>query len=1212
MQFIQTTGKHKLPEAASIPALFRAGIYFACALVLLLCMVVPLHAQTVSGTITGQVTDASGAIIPGVAVAIKNTDTGDARNTVSNGAGIFSVPALPPGPYTINVSGKGFSTETSTLVLSIGQTVSINFKLKVGTEAQKVEVFASGALGLETTEHQLDAVMDSKTLEDQPQEAYSRGETFYSQATNVGVQPVAQPGDSGANNNVTNYNEQSNAVLIGGQNVFSTIYLQDGVVDMNYFDQTATVQPPAEGTNEVQIIRSDPSARYDGANVLNVVSKSGTDEFHGRVYEELENNAMNGRGFNAGALGFTRYNQFGANTGGWVPFTHKKAFFFVDYQGFRDLSATNLTNYLPTAAERGGDFSADLAYNTATGYNGTTLVDPTTWNSTTPAVAPTDLCYPSCSTGQNKINPANIIPLATAYMNLVYPLPAIQPNVTVGTHVNYDEPDRTKFTHDDFLYRGDYNFSEKDHIFGAYNTNSPQILRAESWAQCICRQFNPLHGTDIYVEESHVFNSSLVNTGRVGYSRSQTGKTYLYIGQGVNYFAELGLKGLNPNPLTYALPGVNPSGGYGSPAGGSDTQALQNTYEWSDEVNYIRGKHSMYFGGEYDRVEYNGAWGTTNDNGSLSESGAYTYFSQVNSSSTVTGGSAWVNGPGSGNWNASSTPPPVAYLADYELGYFSNSSASVGGQIGKLRQYNVMPYFQDNWRVTKNLTLNLGMRYDYYSPPTDLLGNAGVYNIATNTYTVGSWAPNKKDFSPRVGFAYGLGDKTAIHGGAGVYFFQFGYDDLSNLITNPSHILTNAESATQTNIGGVVWTGSTANPITGASAGQFNHLTLAEVENNIWPNLLTPSTTYTGSGNTVMPNMPTSYSEQYNLAVQRTFGRDYLLTVDYIGTSDHHLLLTSNLNQAAIPTPTQWASNCAGEGASTPSCTTGASISYRRPYQWTNLGGNNGVAGVASAAINVSGLTKWGASHYNAMEIQLSKRFVDGFEFKTSYVWQNNMDFQTNDHSGNIQIGYYPQGDYGRSDIDELYVIKANAIYELPWGKDKKWLHNNTWYENALGGWRVSGVLTVNSGFPFTPTWSGTDYSYTGASERASQICNGNNFAGKGTWGQTGQTYFNTACYVSPGLPYSSGTTPALPSFGTVQRNAINGPRNTNTDFSVFKEFPIYKTLAFQWRTDAFNAFNHPLPVQPQNSTNTSPGSFGEITGWGNARNIQLTAKVIF
>jgi len=1204
MQFVKSTNLgHGLNHVCSLMGKCRVGLMFALALVAFFLIGLPIHAQTVSGTVTGIITDASGAIIPNIAVSVKNTDTGEMRTNVSNSAGIFSIPALPPGPYTVDVAAKGFGEETSKITLSIGQTVNINFKLKVGTTNQKVEVFASGAIGLETTDHQLDAVMDAKTLENQPAESYGRGETFYSTATNVGVQPVAQPGDSGSNTNVTNYNEQSNAVLIGGQNVFTTVYLQDGVVDMNYFDQTSTVQPAIEGTQEVQVIRSEPSARYDGANVLNVISKSGTEEFHGRVYEQLQNNQMNGRGFNAGALGFLRYNQFGANTGGYVPFTHKKAFFFVDYQGFRDLSATNLTNYLPTAAERGGDFSADLGYNSATGYNGTTLVDPSTWSSASPSTPPSNLCYPTCATGQNKINPALISPLATAYMNLVYPLPAIQPGVVVGTHTNYDEPDRTKFTHDDYLYRGDYNLSEKDHIYGAYNTNSPQILRAESWAQCICRQYDPLHGTDIYAEESHVFNDSLVNTARVGYSRSTTGKTYLYIGQGVDYFTQLGLTGLNPNPLAYALPGVNPGGGYGSPAGGSDTQALQNTYEWSDEVNYTRGKHSMYFGIEYDRIEYNGAWGTTNDNGSISESGAYTYFNQVNSGGTVTGNSAWTVGPSTGNWAATSTPPPVAYLADYELGYYNGSSASVGGQIGKLRQFNVMPYFQDNWRLTKKLTLNLGMRYDYYAPPHDLLGNAGIYNIVTNTYTVGTWNRNLLNFSPRFGFAYALNDKTAVHGGYGIYYYQFGYDDLSNLITNPATILTSAESASESNVGGVVWTGTTANPNTGATAGQLNHLTLTDIETNQWAHLLSPSGTYTGSGGTVMQSMPTSYSEQYNLAIQRTFGKDYLLTVDYLGSSDHHQLLTSNLNQASLPTAAQIASNCAGEGASTASCTTSASINYRRPYQWTNLGGNNNVTGVASSAINVSGLTKWGASHYNGLEAQLSKRFVSGLEFKTSIVWQKMMDFQSNDHSGNIQIGGDPQNDYGRADFDETYVFKINGIYELPWGKDKRWLHNNSWYENALGGWRLSGVVTVNSGFPFTPTWGGTDYSYTGSSAlRTNQVCNGNNYANKGTWGQTGQTYFNTACYVAP----------TIYTFGTVQRNQLNGPRNTNTDFSVFKEFPIYKTLAFQWRTDAYNALNHPLPTQPTNGTNTSPGSFGEITGWGNARTIQLSAKVIF
>jgi hypothetical protein len=592
------TKKVKISRLSSFWEKAGVGLLLTAALVAILFLVAPLQGQTVSGTVTGTVIDSSGAIIPGATVTVKNTDTGGARTGVTNGAGYFSIPALPPGPYLLDVKIKGFQEETSSLTVSVGQTLSVSLKMQVGSESQKVDVFSSGSLGLQTESHDLSSVMSAETLEDSPAYAGYRGDTFYAQSTEVGVQPGSQQGDSNIGSNVSQYNLQSNTLLIGGAGYWSASYLEDGVVDMSYFGQQATVQPPPEAVQQTEIIRNSANARYDGANVVNVVTKSGTTEFHGRVYDYVENNVFNARTKNSTAApAVTRYNKFGANAGWYVPWTHKKLFFFADYQGFRDLTSTTLNDCLPTAAERSGDFSGDTLAGPC-GQKPGIIFDPTTFNAAaTPNGGPNALTQFS----GNIIKPSRISALATAYINMVYPLPNGLSNIATDNYASTHA--RTKFVHDDYLFRIDYNISDKNHVYGAYNANDPDIIRPEFVDDCICKEDNQAFGKDFYIEWSHVYTPNFVNTARVGFSRSLTSQQFGHIGNGTNYFAQLGLTGLNPPPPIWGWPSFN-VGGFSGPSG-SPLSAKQNMFEYSDEINWNHGKHSVFMGGEIDLVDYN-------------------------------------------------------------------------------------------------------------------------------------------------------------------------------------------------------------------------------------------------------------------------------------------------------------------------------------------------------------------------------------------------------------------------------------------------------------------------------------------------------------------------------------------------------------------------------------------------------------------------------
>ena len=432
-------------------------------------------------------------------------------------------------------------------------------------------------------------------------------------------------------------------------------------------------------------------------------------------------------------------------------------------------------------------------------------------------------------------------------------------------------------------------------------------------------------------------------------------------------------------------------------------------YEYSDEVNLVRGKHSIFFGAEFDWIDNNAFWYTGNPNGSLTTNGQYTY----NASSAA----AWQR-PGQWLLGSVSKMPAANQLADYLLGYYSSTNASAGSQVGYFHQRNVMPYFQDDWHIGPRLTLNLGLRYDYYEPPKEQKNHAGTLDPVTGKFTEGTWAPNRFNFSPRAGFAYALNENTSIRGGGGLYYYQFGYYDLVGYTTDP--LYNTGLNSVQTQTNPVIWPSSNtaSNPNTGAAPGAQEYLTLANAE-AIWAAMPSPTGVYVPGNQAFAAKMPTSYSEQWNLAIQRSFGQHWLFTIDYLGSSAHHIYSFSNINRASLPSASE----------TNPGST--ASINARRPYQ--------AVQG------NIIMQNKWGQSHYHGLEAQLKKRFANGFQFNTNIVWQKSMDYGDSDRKASGVAGLDHRVDYGPSDFTQKYAFKTSAVYELPIGKGKLFLNSGKW-----------------------------------------------------------------------------------------------------------------------------------------------------------------------
>lgn len=614
-----------------------------------------------------------------------------------------------------------------------------------------------------------------------------------------------------------------------------------------------------------------------------------------------------------------------------------------------------------------------------------------------------------------------------------------------------------------------------------------------------------LSAKNAYVQETHILSSSKVNIARVGYNRSEIFETIDGIGR-ENYSQSFGLTALNPAPQQWAPPIVYLSthtslGNATAPDG-----ITQNLFQYADELSWNLGRHNLVIGGELDRIQLNAAW-TVYNNGLFRFNGQYTN----NHKSSSSGGSD---------------------IADLLLGYAYNAEGAVGTTVGAFREYNFAPYLQDDWHVSSKLTLNTGLRYDFYGAPADLHNHAHVYDVTTNTTHTGTFHQNYLNFAPRIGFAYALRNTTVLHGAYGIYYSLPLYNNYQFLLSNlPNYFLQN-------------YTYTATQPVL--------------VTETLVPN---PSSSAQSPFTTAL-EMPTPYVQQRNISIQQAIGTKLVATVAYVGSLSSHLQVRHNPNQAAEPAD-----------VSNP-----GTLQSRRPYPW--------VGDVLEAA-------DIGYANYNGLEAQLQGRLRNGLSFNANYVYSKSLDVLTTEELTPLD-GRNLSRDYGVSDFDHRHFFKMNAVVPLPFGKGRRYLNgNNKLAQEILGGWNGSGMLFVRSGFPFYV--SATDTSNTGSShaQRANQICDGATASRK-----VGNKWFNTACFVQP----------ATYRLGTERRNNMFGPRTTDMNLSLSKNFSLGEERFLQFRSDFFHALNHPLPGTPNAST--SAANNGVITSYSGARSIQLSLKI--
>ena len=1067
-----------------------------------------------SGTISGHVADSSGASLPNASVNIVETQTGVSTPTTTNASGFYTVPLLKPGMYSIQVTVTGFKMAVrSSLTLEVAQVLQEDFKLEVGNVNQTITVTGgTPLLNTETTD--LGNVISHAPLIQLP----LNGRNFSQLALLV-------PGTNGGEVNGTRGTGSGNETARAGANIvadgaratFNT-YLIDGLNDNDQLIGTIKVFPNLEDVREFKVQIGNYDAEYmSGGAVINVNTESGSNQLHGSAFEFLRNSALDTRQYFDAPNTIPPYkqNQFGASLGG--PIRKNKLFFFGDYQGLRISQAFSAIASEPTAALRSGNFSGFPAV----------IYDPTTYNATTNTRQP----FANNQIPQSELNQTALSLLS------VLPLPNL-PGEVNNLRVNAAQSD----VQNQFDARVDYVLSAKDSMFGRYTYGTATITYPKT-PVTINGNINPLAfviptsntlrnnedpSQQATLQEIHVFSPTLTNQFALGYTREALKVTPL--DAGFNTSEKLGLSGSDSPGQGDALASLSITGFSGYSSSNMPEIVPQNTEEYSDTVTRAHGAHVATFGVDLIHNDF-GFLQVTNLYGALSWTGNYS------------NNPAKSSGTGSG-------------FADFLLGLPSSSSkTSIPYGPPVLNYTELGAFVQDTWRVTPHLTLTPGIRYDLFTNPVErqnrqsdfIPGPAGFVGENNPGSTVaiagqggvssGILQTQSKNFSPRIGASYQLGEKTVVRGAYGLFYFdEQGTGGSARLFINYPDITTNSVNCTSTT------------PCLNTSMG---------IPNTAGAGVL-PQITYMPREN------PTSNIQQWNLTIERQLGSSFAVRGSYVGS--HGGLLNIALNpDVAYPGP--------------------EAIPARQPY-----------SGYAS----ISGWEPIGISNYNGLQLSAEKRMSSGLYLLAAYTFSRSLDdgaggnSSSSESRSNVQNPRNVQAEYGLSDFNYSHRFTDSTIYQLPFGRERRFMsHDNGVTEALLGGWEVNGILTLQSGAPFSVSMA-TSVANTGTFTRPNRVCNGNISGSQ----RTLQHWYNTSCFVSP-PPYE---------FGNTGRNILIGPDFQTLDFSLDKNFQVFRTVGMQLRLESFNLLNRPNFGIP--GTSIGSPSAGTITSQiTNARETQIAAR---
>lgn len=1144
----------------------KRAVGFCCLMVLLSAAFAA--AQTITATVRGTITDPSGAIIPGAAVTATNVETGVVSRTRSDAAGAYNIQFLPIGRYEISVTASGFTTtKRGPVTLNIDQIAELNFQLKVGAASTTVQVGGQRQPLLNTVNATLGTSISSHMLQTMPLNG------LYVQAAALLVPGAVLPSMNGLSGPQASFHQgflslggtqpASVTPSFNGNRQQTNSYILDGIDINETVNNYAGYNPSPFSIAEVRVISGNADAEFgnvSGGDMI-MVSKSGTNAFHGDVFDFWENSALTANTWANNYQGVKkgRFNQhqFGFDVGG--PIMKNKLFFFVDFLGFRNAAGGLRVGSVPTALERAGNFSEFLTtegtqiYDTANGWGSATPYP----NNTLPAsamvnpVAQYILSKPGLLPLPNKASD----PGTVSADNFVGPTAQKETNNQGDARVDFTPTDS-----DRFMVKGSWgdawSLGSTNPIAIAMNKNDdfPFKMLSASW--------------------THTFSTSVVNNARLGASRIVARMEEVKDPTGA--FGTQGNSKVGiPLPSAQTLAGFtqmqfNDQGElsyWGTPPGAGNN-ITDNNFDFNDTLLWQHGNQNIKFGVQLLRYQQNfievgnagGALGTYN------YSGVYT-----------------------ANPNPAISGAVGVDFADFLLNKAQGSQIAVPQGFFGQRQWISAYYVQDDWKVLPALTVNIGLRYSYSQPLYEVHNRMSSVNLKAAYFkpdaTESQWLllagkngasralynPSHNQWQPRLGFAFMASPRAVIRGGYGITSSMEGTGNGLRMTNNQPFLgsfANNGVAPDQTSPGVAV----TAQDGFGNSAG-FNS------NYNVW-----------------FQNLQPMLVQQYNLTFQYQAGSHTAFQVGYVGENGDHLMVPLQINQWTGPMP----AGCDSSNMDDPQCAPTVA-----PYY--SVVGAEGVI-LATASI--------GRNNYNAFQASFTRRELNGLEFQLHYTYAKSM----SDNAGNFfgtpgvngpdsfwQNVYDPGAEWGPSNYDVRHNLVGTMVYALPFGRGRQFGGNwNRGVDELLGGWQLSGTAYLQSGLPETLT---TSTSACNINCNPDGLMRPNQYRPYHIVNRSVQHWWGTAAGFNSenGAPRGGCTTPGVDdgscffgkaapnTFGDVRSNTLRAPGMRQIDLSVFKSFPTFGDQNLTLRADSFNAFNMASYAPP--SSHIPSGIFGVIQG---------------
>jgi hypothetical protein len=1141
----------------------RAGWMFA--LILFLMAAGSASAQLTSADIVGTVTDSSGAVIANANVTVQNMDTHEQRTAQSNQSGEYQFSLLPVGRYTVTVKMKGFkSSSTSNLAIEAGDRARADVKLAVGGETDTVTVEAQTPL-LQADNATVSSTVTAKAVQDLP----LNGRNFVQL---VQLVPGANegPGNGLTSGGRPDDRRNTSGFSVNGQDDTLNNYVIDGIDDNERVIGSIGVKPNVEGIQEITVQTNSYAAEAGrtAGGVVNIVTRSGTNKFHGTAYEFFRNDIFDARNVQqtTGRKPELRQNQFGGSIGG--PIFKDRTFFFFDYEGFRQVAGLTYTSTVPTLSE----------YNSINSIGGSSPADL--------IAASTGGVATYCAGNAGCINP-----IALAYLKL-FPAPNVAGASFSNNYIVSPSKTQTSNTYD---ARIDHRFNDKNLFFAGFSANkvdtvTPQALGTTNGIQVSGGRYifaGPAtdKAQQYRLGYTHIVNQNLLFDLRAAFTRINN--LSLPLNYGTNPDTTLGFPtNMNFNALSSFLTpiGIGPFSDLGDGAY-VPLQDIDNTYQYAGTVSYTLGNHSLKAGVGFIRRQARNVQ-------SAFAAGQYSFGLNTDQVSV---------GPTAPTQQAATQQTQDNQIASTLVGAFSAASRNYDLNPPDYRSYEPSFFLQDSWRASPKLTVLLGVRYDVFTPFTEahnrisnfdfteaLTQTAATVSSALKVAGVGGVNSNAgiktdySNFAPRLGFAYSVSPKMVVRGGYGLSFFPGNYTSNADLKNAPfvSVYSPNCQSSLAVQLEGLQSAGQNPDCATKPGANLTTDPTPpGGISTAFNQGLPVPSAqTLSSQGLSFVaedPKFRSALIQQFNLQFEEQFGPN-VLTVGYVGNIGQHLPEETN----DINSPAPFNPNTGGSSA--------------RPLATAlpNLG-------------TVNWLQSEGVSNYNALQMSFQRRFSKGLAFDGNYTWGKALSditgFSEEGQQGwsNADPRHIRQIEYGIAENNIAHRFALSLNYEVQYGKNFTGIK-----KGVLSGWQVNTITVWQSGKPFSIINSGgsngpvSDVTTTNGQKeafgnRATPQNNGGNDrpnkVGNAKNPKKLSEYFNVLNYA----PQPVGT------IGSAARNSEFGPHFRHIDLSLFKDFPITDGVKLQFRAEAFDITNTPNYYINNNggngSTQLGNSAFGTV-----------------